>query len=91
MENSNLWWETISYDPIILFSLEPVMQGFRASLTHDLSHFHYFLESLFGYTNVRDLDFTSCKRFLKSELVDPGLLFYIEVKAKKIKSFDCNT
>ena len=54
MDNSNLWYETIGYDPIILFSLEPVMKGFRSTLSHDMSHFHYLLESAFGYTNVRD-------------------------------------
>ena len=89
MEKPNLLWETIGYDPIILFSLEPVMRGFRTSLSHDISHFYYFLESQFGYTNVRDSDFKSCKILLKSRLVDPGLFFHIT--RNLIKSFDCHT
>ena len=61
-----------------------------------MSHFHYFLESEFGYTDVRDLDFTWCKRLLKSQLDDPGLLFYIAQSSNfrsesvpQLKSFDC--
>ena len=77
MKKPNLLWETIGYSPIILFSLEPVMKRFRTSLCHDMSHFHYFLESQFGYTNVRDSDFTSCKSLLKSKLENFGFLFYI--------------
>ena len=77
MEKPNLFWETIEYAPSILFSLEPVMKGFRTSLCHDMAHFHYFLESQFGYHDVRDSDFTKCKSLLKSELVDPGLLFHV--------------
>ena len=49
MEKPNLFWETIEYSPQILFSLEPTMKGFRTSLCHDMSHFHYFIESQFGY------------------------------------------
>ena len=77
MEKPNLLWETIEYSPRILFTLEPVMKSLRTSLCHDMSHFHYFIESQFGFTNVRDSDFTFCKNLLKSELDDPGLLFYI--------------
>ena len=44
-------------------------------MCNDMSHIHYFLESEFGYTDVRQSDFTSCKTLLLSELVDPGFLF----------------
>ena len=50
----NMLWETIRYFPAILFSIEPTQKGLRKSLCHDMSHFHYFLESQFGYSNVRD-------------------------------------
>ena len=97
MEKPNLIWETIRYYPLILFTLEPVMKSLRSSLSHDMSHFHYFLESEFGLTNVRDADFTYCKSLLKSELADPGLLFYMTANrdliqgfSKQLKSFDCN-
>ena len=53
------------------------MKVLRKSLCHDMSHFHYFLESQFGYSNVRESDFTNCKSLLKSELEDPGLIFHI--------------
>ena len=100
MENSNLWWETIRYSPEILFNLEPTTKNLRKSLCHDISHFHYFLESEFGYKDVRDADFTYCKSLLKSELDDPKLLFYMKQKSNplsgfvfvpQLKSFDCNT
>ena len=58
MENSNLWWETIRFDPIILFSLEATSKGLRSIMCNDMSHIHYFLESEFGYTDVRDSDIT---------------------------------
>ena len=58
MEKPNLLWETIRYTPRILFSLEPKTTSIRSSLSHDISHFHYFFESEFGYTNIRDSDFT---------------------------------
>ena len=79
MEKPNLLWETIRYSPIILFTIEPTNQSLRKSLSHDISHFHYFLESEFGYTNIRDSDFKCCKSLLQSELElgDPGLFFYI--------------
>ena len=77
MEKPNLLWEIIGYDPIILFCLEPVVGHIRTSLSNDMSHFYFFLESQFGYTNVRDSDFKSCKSLLQSQLVDPGLLFYM--------------
>ena len=98
MDRPNLVWLTIEYDPIILFSIEPVMKGLRMSLCHDMSHFHYFLESQFGLTNVRHSDFTTCKSLLKSRLEDPGLFFYMTkntnpdirgaVFVKQFKSFD---
>ena len=98
MEKSNLIWETIKYSPGILFSLEPVMKGLRTSLSHDMSHFHYFLESQFGYTNVRASDFASCKSLLKSELDNPGLLFYKKHNPDpssesvfQLKSYNCYT
>ena len=58
MDNSNLIWETVRFFPQILFTLEPTMTGLRATLSNDMSHFHYFLESAYGCTDVRDLDFT---------------------------------
>ena len=58
MEKPNLIWLTITYSPGILFSIEATSTGLRTSLCHDMSHFQYFLESQFGYTNVRDSDFT---------------------------------
>ena len=57
MEKPNLLWETIRYCPQILFSTEPTAKSLRSSLCHDISHFQYFLESEFGYTDVRDSDF----------------------------------
>ena len=97
MDKPNLLWEITGYDPIILFSLEPVKRGFRTSLSHDISRFHYFLESQFGCKNVRDLDFTSCKSLLKSRF-DLGMLFHIKStfdgesnKVSQLKAFDCNT
>ena len=58
MEKPNLLWEIIRYCPGILFSIEPAKRGLRSALCHDLSHFHYFLESEMGYTSVRDSDFS---------------------------------
>ena len=66
MDRSNLIWATIEYSPIILFSLEPTMRGLRGSLGNDMAHFHYFLETQFGYTEIRDSDFSYCKSLLKS-------------------------
>ena len=96
MEKPNLLWEIIRFFPEILFSLEPTSKTLRTSLCHDLSHLHFFLESEFGYTSVRDSDFTYCKSLLISELYDPGLLFRIksnELEGDETKrqliSFDC--
>ena len=58
MEKPNLMWETIIFYPQILFTIEPSSKSLRSYLCHDMSHFHYFLESEFGYTNVRKSDFT---------------------------------
>ena len=98
MEKPNLLWETIRYSPVILYTLDTVMKGLRSSLFNDMSHFHYFLESEFGCTNVRDSDFTYCKSLLISELFGPGLLFYHKQTGEDVrsfeynfKSFDCNT
>ena len=84
MENSNLWWETIRYFPQILFSIEPAAKSLRSSLLHDISHFHYFLESEFGYTDVRDADFSQCKTLLSSELNESPLLFYFTRNPKRL-------
>ena len=89
MDNPNLIWLTITYCPEIVFSIEATVKGLRKLLCHDMSHFHYFLESQFGYSNVRDSDFIHCKNLLKSVLVDTGLLF--EIRKSGLKSFDCNT
>ena len=62
--NPNLLWETITYSPGILFSIEATMKGLRKSLCHDMSHFHFLLESQFRYSKVRDSDFTFCKSLL---------------------------
>ena len=70
------------------------MKGLRKSLCHDMSHFHFFLESQLGYSNVRDSDFKYCKSLLKSELVDPALIFHVTTGRAYIpilKSYDCNT
>ena len=100
MEKPNLLWETLTYCPRILFTIEATQTGLRKSLSHDMSHFQYFLEAQFGYTNVRDSTFTYCKSLLKSELDDPKLLFYMKQKSNplsgfvfvpQLKSFDCNT
>ena len=77
MEKPNLLWEIMKYCPGILFSIEATQTSLRTSLCRDISHFHYFLESQFGLKNVRDLDFTSCKSLLQSQLDDLGLLFYM--------------
>ena len=77
MEKPNLLWEIIGYCPIILFTLEPTVKGLRTSLSYDMSRFHYFLESQFGFTNVRDSDFTKCKCLLQSKIVVPGLFFHM--------------
>ena len=58
MEKPNLIWETITYSPGILYTIEATSKGLRTSLCHDMSRFHFFLESQFGYTNVRESDFT---------------------------------
>ena len=77
MEKPNLLWETITYCPGILFTIEATQTSLRNSLCHDMSHCHYFLESQFGFTNVRNWDFKYCKSLLQSQLVDPGLFFYM--------------
>ena len=90
----NLLWETITYFPDNLFIIEATVKGLRKSLCYDMSHFHFFLESQFGYSNVRDSDFTHCKSFLKSELDNLGLIFLLMKNMKGIpslKSYDCNT
>ena len=58
MEKPNLWWKTLRYSPRILYSIELTCRRLKKSLCNDMSHFHYFLESQFGLSNVRDLDFT---------------------------------
>ena len=58
MENPNLFWETIKFAPQIIFNLEPTTKVLRSMLCNDMSHFHEFFESEFGYTDVRDSDFT---------------------------------
>ena len=61
MENHNLLWEILPYCPWILFSIEPTRKRVQKLLGKKklhLSHFYYFLESEFGYTNIRDSDFT---------------------------------
>ena len=58
MDRSNLVWESLRFYPQNLFALEPTSKSLRSSLCHDMSHFYYFLESEFGYTDVRDSDFT---------------------------------
>ena len=68
MEKPNLLWETIRFSPLILYTIEPMSKRLKKSLCHDLSHFHYFLECEFDYTDVRDLDFMNCKTLLKSQL-----------------------
>ena len=88
MEKPNLLWETIRYFPRILFTIEPINTGLRRSLSYEVSHFHYFLESEFGFTNVRDSDFKHCKSLLQSQLADPGLLFYIAF-GKRLNVFNC--
>ena len=57
MENPNLLWETIKFFPQILYTIEPAKNCIRKALCHDMCHFHYFLESEFGYKDIRDLDF----------------------------------
>ena len=76
MEKPNLMWEIIRFFPQILYTIEPTEKRLRKALCHDMSHFHYFLESEFGCTEVRDSDFTSCKSLLQSQLVHPSLFFY---------------
>ena len=78
MDNPNLLWLTITYCPEMFFSIEVTVKGLRKLLCHDMSHFHYFLESQFGHSNVRDSDFIHCKSLLKSKFVDPGFLFYMK-------------
>ena len=87
--NPNLLWETITYSPVILFSIEPTQKGLRKSICHDISRFHYFLESQFGYSNVRGSDFTYCKSLLKTEILeaDPGLLFYMTENFRDRRGF----
>ena len=77
MDNPNLLWLTITYCPEIVFSIEATVKGLSKLLCQNMSHFHYFLESQFGYSNVRESDYTNCKSLLKSELEDPGLIFHI--------------
>ena len=57
MEKPNLLWETIRFSPQILFTIEPTAKRLRKTLCYDMSHFHYFLESEFGYTDIRDTNF----------------------------------
>ena len=56
MENPNLLWLILTYDPSILYALESTNKGLQKLLFGDLSHFHYFLESQFRLEHVRDLD-----------------------------------
>ena len=100
MDKPNLLWECITYCPGILFTLEAIKTGLRTSLCYDISHFHYFLESQFGFTNVRDSDFIDCKKLLKIEILDvySGLFFYMTQNSDDlpefvpaVKSFNCNT
>ena len=63
----------------------------------DVSHIHYFLESEFGYTDVRQSDLPSCKTLLKSQSDNRGFLFYfydnrtLNLLVSQLKSFDCST
>ena len=94
MDNPNLLWLTITYCPEIVFSIEATAKGLRKLLCHDMSHFYYFHESQFGHKNVRGSDFKYCKSLLKSELVDPALIFHVTTGRAYIpilKSYDCNT
>ena len=97
MEKPNLLWECITYEPKILFNIEATNGSLRTSLCHDMSHFHYFLESQFGYENIRDSDFAYCKSLLKTEILenDPRL-FQIAMNVRNwlkpfIRTFDCYT
>ena len=83
MESPNLLWETIGYEPITLYTIEPMQKSLQSSLSHDMAHFYYFLESQFGFTNVRGTDFTYCKSLLKDQLIEPGLLFYLRADTDK--------
>ena len=58
MEKPNLLWEIMRFSPQIIYTIEPTSKGLRKSLCYDISHFHYSLESEFGYKDVRDSDFT---------------------------------
>ena len=87
MEKPNLVWETITYSPVILFTMEATSTGLRTSLCHYLAHFHYFLEDQFGYTKVRDSDFTHCKSLLKFEVGDPRLFYMTWNSERRLSDF----
>ena len=84
MEKPNLLWEIIRFFPNILYSIEPTEKSIRKALSHDIAHFHYFLETEFGYTDVRDADFSQCKTLLSSELNESPLLFYFTRNPKRL-------
>ena len=82
MEKPNLLWEIIRFFLQIVYAIDPISKRLKKSLSHDLSHFHYFLESEFGYTDMRCLNYTSCKNLLKSHLDELSLLFYVGLHSK---------
>ena len=51
-----LLWETIRYEPCILFTLESMSKAMHDELSRDLSYIHYFLEETFGGEDIRDSD-----------------------------------
>ena len=64
MEKPNLLWEIIRYSPQILFIIETTKNLLRKHLSRDISRIHYFLESEFGYSNIRFTDYAYCKNLL---------------------------
>lgn len=57
-------YEIVRYDPKSFFTLEAVCRQFKENLDGDVSYIQYFMEEMFGHTNIRECSFVDCKRIL---------------------------
>ena len=57
-------WEIIRYEPKVFFILDAVSKTIKQILESDVSYIQYFMEEMFGNTNIRECSFVDCKRIL---------------------------
>ena len=57
-------WEIIRYEPKVFFILDAVSKTIKQILESDVSYIQYYLEEMFGSTDIRSFSFEDCKRLL---------------------------